>query len=68
VDAVAQVTRVTENLVAAPPEEVRSAGAEAVTGVARVGQRLLILLDLERILAATTAASSSTDSSTPPRP
>jgi purine-binding chemotaxis protein CheW len=53
VDAVAQVTRVSERLVAAPPEEVRAAGVEAVTGVARVGQRLLVLLDLERVLTAT---------------
>jgi len=50
VDAVGQVARVGERLVAAPPEEVRSGGAEAVTGVARVGSRLLILLDLNRLL------------------
>lgn len=49
VDAVGQVTRVKESAVSAPPEEVR-AGAEAVTGVARVGQRLLILLELARVL------------------
>lgn len=51
VDAVGQVTRVRESAVSAPPEEVR-AGTEAVTGVARVGQRLLILLDLLRLLRA----------------
>jgi len=50
VDAVGQVARVGERLVAAPPDEVRSGGAEAVTGVARVGSRLLILLDLNRLL------------------
>jgi purine-binding chemotaxis protein CheW len=50
VDAVGQVARVGERLVAAPPEEVRAAGAEAVTGVARVGTRLLVLLDLPRVL------------------
>lgn len=60
VDAVAQVTRVSEKLIAAPPEEVRTAGAEAVTGVARVGQRLLILLDLEQVLGS--------DTQTPPAP
>jgi purine-binding chemotaxis protein CheW len=52
VDAVSQVTRLGERSVAAPPEEVRSAGGEAVTGVARVDRRLLILLDLERLLRA----------------
>lgn len=52
VDAVGQVARVSERLVAAPPDEVRSAGAEAVTGVARVGSRLLVLLDLNRVLSA----------------
>jgi purine-binding chemotaxis protein CheW len=51
VDAVGQVARIGERLVAAPPEEVRAAGVEAVTGVARVGTRLLVLLDLERVLA-----------------
>lgn len=52
VDAVGQVARVGESLIAAPPDEVRSAGAEAVTGVARVGNRLLVLLDLNRVLSA----------------
>lgn len=52
VDAVGQVARVSERLVAAPPDEVRTAGAEAVTGVARVGNRLLVLLDLGRVLSA----------------
>jgi purine-binding chemotaxis protein CheW len=52
VDAVGQVARVGERQVAAPPDEVRSAGAEAVTGVARVGNRLLVLLDLSRVLSA----------------
>lgn len=63
VDAVAQVTRVSERLIASPPEEVRSAGAEAVTGVARLGDRLLILLDLARLLGAGV-----TDSSSPVAP
>jgi purine-binding chemotaxis protein CheW len=50
VDSVGQVTRVGESRVTVPPEEVRSAAGEAVTGVARVGERLLLLLDLERVL------------------
>lgn len=60
VDSVAQVTRVSERLVSAPPDEIRSAGAEAVTGVARVGDRLLVLLDLECILRADPLLSSGT--------
>ena len=52
VDAVGQVARVGERQVAAPPDEVRTAGADAVTGVARMGQRLLVLLDLSRALSA----------------
>jgi chemotaxis signal transduction protein len=47
---VGQVTRVGESRVAAPPEEVRSAAGDAVTGVARAGERLLLLLDLGRVL------------------
>lgn len=50
VDSVAQVTRVGESRVTAPPEEVRTAAGDAVTGVARAGERLLLLLDLERVL------------------
>ena len=52
VDAVGQVARVGERQVAAPPDDVRTAGADAVTGVARMGQRLLVLLDLSRALSA----------------
>jgi purine-binding chemotaxis protein CheW len=59
VDAVGQVARVGERLIAAPPDEVRSAGADAVTGVARVGNRLLVLLDLERMLASDPSAAPS---------
>lgn len=59
VDAVGQVSRVGERQVAAPPDEVRTAGAEAVIGVARLGQRLLILLDLPRALSAFTPSTGS---------
>jgi purine-binding chemotaxis protein CheW len=50
VDGVGQVTRLGERHITAPPEEVRTAAAEAVTGVGRIGDRLLVLLDLERLL------------------
>lgn len=59
VDAVGQVTRVGEGLVSAPPEEVRASGTDAVTGVARVGSRLLIMLDLARVLRSDALDSSS---------
>lgn len=64
VDAVGQLARVEERLIAAPPEEVRVAGAEAITGVARVGSRLLVLLDLARLLQNAAAL----DSSSPTAP
>jgi purine-binding chemotaxis protein CheW len=63
VDAVAQVTRVSEQLITSPPEEVRAAGGEAVIGVAQVGKRLLVLLDLDRML-----RTDSQDPSLPVRP
>jgi purine-binding chemotaxis protein CheW len=50
VDGVGQVTRLGERQVTPPPDEVRSAAAEAVIGVGRAGQRLLMLLDLDRLL------------------
>ena len=50
VDGVARVTKLSEREVAAPPDEVRAAGADAITGVARIKERLLLLLELDRIL------------------
>jgi purine-binding chemotaxis protein CheW len=50
VDAVSQVTKVPEAGVAPAPEEVVSADADYVTGVARWQSRLIILLDLEKAL------------------
>ncbi|HEU5169657.1 MAG TPA: chemotaxis protein CheW [Gemmatimonadales bacterium] len=50
VDAVAQVLKVPADCVVAPPEETRSAQADYVTGVAQLDGRLIILLDLERML------------------
>jgi len=51
VDEVAQVLKLAADRVVDPPEEVRSAAGDHVTGVARLGERLVILLDLERALA-----------------
>jgi purine-binding chemotaxis protein CheW len=50
VDAVAQVSRLSERAVMPPPEEIRAGGADAITGMARRGERLLLLLELDRIL------------------
>lgn len=50
VDAVSQVVKVPETAIAPPPDEVRSVQADYLTGVARLGQRLIVLLDLDRAL------------------
>jgi purine-binding chemotaxis protein CheW len=50
VDRVIQVTRLNEGSVAAAPDEVRSGSGDAITGIARRGDQLLLLLELERIL------------------
>jgi purine-binding chemotaxis protein CheW len=50
VDRVIQVTRLGEGSVVSAPEEVRAGSADAITGVARRGDQLLLLLELDRIL------------------
>jgi purine-binding chemotaxis protein CheW len=50
VDAVSQVTKVPESSVVAAPQEVVSADAAYLTGVARWQSRLIILLDLDKAL------------------
>jgi purine-binding chemotaxis protein CheW len=50
VDAVSQVMRVPVTAVTAAPDEVLSAQTDYITGVAQLGSRLIILLDLERAL------------------
>jgi purine-binding chemotaxis protein CheW len=50
VDGVSQVVKVPANTVAPAPEEVLSSNADYITGVARRDSRLIILLDLERLL------------------
>jgi purine-binding chemotaxis protein CheW len=50
VDRVAQVTRIGESSVTIPPDEVVNGSGEAITGIARKGERLLLLLELERVL------------------
>jgi purine-binding chemotaxis protein CheW len=50
VDAVSQVTKVPEASVVPAPEEVVSADANYLSGVARWQSRLIILLDLDKAL------------------
>jgi purine-binding chemotaxis protein CheW len=50
VDAVSQVTKVPESSVVAAPQEVVSADAAYLTGLARWQSRLIILPDLDKAL------------------
>ncbi|HEX7336840.1 MAG TPA: chemotaxis protein CheW [Gemmatimonadales bacterium] len=50
VDGVSQVVKLPVSTVAPAPEEVLSASADYITGVARWNSRLIILLDLEKLL------------------
>lgn len=50
VDAVREVLRVDTNVIEPPPELAIGIDASYITGVAKLEDRLLILLDLERIL------------------
>ena len=50
VDGVSHVVKVPAKTVAPAPEEVLSSSADYITGVARWNSRLIILLDLEKVL------------------
>jgi purine-binding chemotaxis protein CheW len=50
VDSVSHVIKVPAKTVVAAPEEVLSSNADYITGVARWSSRLIILLDLEKVL------------------
>jgi purine-binding chemotaxis protein CheW len=50
VDAVDQVAKVRESAIVPPPDEVVSHRSDYVIGVARMGSRLIILLDLDKAL------------------
>ena len=50
VDAVSQVIKVASEAVESTPEEVLEVDTDYITGVAKVRERLIILLDLERLL------------------
>jgi purine-binding chemotaxis protein CheW len=50
VDAVSEVLRIPKSITEPPPPIVAGIGSEYITAVAKLENRLLILLDLERIL------------------
>jgi purine-binding chemotaxis protein CheW len=50
VDEVSEVMRVAETAVTAPPQYVKGLAAEFIRGIVRLETRLVVLLDLERIL------------------
>ena len=50
VDRVQEVIRVERSIIEPPPELVTSINTRYITGVAKLDDRLLILLDLERVL------------------
>ena len=50
VDEVSEVLRVPETAVQPPPQYVRGLAAEFIRGIVRMENRLVVLLDLERIL------------------
>ena len=50
VDAVSEVLRISQSQIAPPPPTVAGLGHEYLVGLARLDDRLLILLDIEKIL------------------
>lgn len=50
VDAVSEVLRISRDQIAPPPPTVCSQGREYLTGLAKLDKRLLILLDVDRLL------------------
>jgi purine-binding chemotaxis protein CheW len=50
VDSVTEVLRAPETAVSPPPAYIRGLAAEFVRGIVRVGDRLVVLIDLDRIL------------------
>ena len=50
VDAVSEVLRIPKNILEPPPETATGKDAEFITGIAKMEDRLLILLNLNRLL------------------
>ncbi len=53
VDAVSEVLRVQEEAIEPPPPMVTTINSAFITGIAKVGERLIILLDLGKVLTLT---------------
>ncbi len=52
VDAVSEVRKLSSDTVEQPPEMISAVGIEYITGVAKLGDRLIIFLDINKILSA----------------
>jgi purine-binding chemotaxis protein CheW len=52
VDAASEVVRVPVESIGPPPELINEVGTNYITGVVRLGERLIVLLELKRILSA----------------
>jgi purine-binding chemotaxis protein CheW len=50
VDAASEVIRIQPDAVDEPPEMISAIGVEYITGVAKLNERLIILLDIKKIL------------------
>ena len=50
VDAVSEVLRISPEQIAAPPPTVAGLGQEYLTGLVKLEKRLLIMLDIDKIL------------------
>jgi purine-binding chemotaxis protein CheW len=53
VDSVSEVLRISSDVIEPPPPMTASIGSEYILGVGKLKDRLLILLDIERLLGAT---------------
>ena len=53
VDEVSEVLRIPKNITEAPPEMVGGVNSDFITSIGKLDDRLLILLDLEKILSTT---------------
>ncbi|MCG8450881.1 MAG: chemotaxis protein CheW [Pirellulales bacterium] len=50
VDAVSEVLRIAEDQVTPPPPAVSGLGHEYLTGLVRLGEKLLVMLDIDKII------------------
>lgn len=50
VDSVAEVLKIQDDVIEEPPEMISAIGVEYITGVAKVDDRLIILLNLKKVL------------------